>query len=98
MKINVTSIAYPHPEANFNRTKPTLTECSLVDNLSTEDIIKRRIIKQIILLDYLTTVPPIKYAIFNATRFVYNWDDTFSSYLAKKSAEGKLYNVRVPAH
>ena len=34
-------------------------------------------------------------AIFNATKFVCNWDPTFAAYLAKKRAEGKHYNVAI---
>ena len=37
----------------------------------------------------------LRYAIFNATKFVCNWDDTFAEYLAKKRSEGKHYNVAV---
>ncbi|NCB43152.1 MAG: IS110 family transposase [Clostridia bacterium] len=37
----------------------------------------------------------LRYAIFNATKFVCNWDPVFASYLAKKRAEGKHYNVAV---
>lgn len=35
------------------------------------------------------------YAIFNATRFVCNWDPVFAASLAKKRAEGKHYNVAI---
>ena len=35
----------------------------------------------------------LRYALFNATKFVCHWDPTFSAYLAKKRAEGKHYNV-----
>lgn len=35
----------------------------------------------------------LRYALFNATKFVCNWDDTFAEYLAKKRSEGKHYNV-----
>jgi transposase len=35
----------------------------------------------------------LRYAIFNATRYVCLWDTTFAAYLAKKRAEGKHYNV-----
>ena len=31
----------------------------------------------------------LRYALFNATKFVCNWDPTFAAYLAKKRAEGK---------
>lgn len=37
----------------------------------------------------------LRYALFNATKFVCNWDPTFSSYLAKKRAQGKHYNVAI---
>jgi len=37
----------------------------------------------------------LRYAIFNATKFVCRWDPTFATYLAKKRAEGKHYNVAV---
>ena len=37
----------------------------------------------------------LRYALFNATKFVCNWDPTFSAYLAKKRAEGKHYNVAI---
>jgi transposase len=37
----------------------------------------------------------LRYAIFNATRFVCQWDPTFAAYLAKKRAEGKHYNVAI---
>jgi hypothetical protein len=37
----------------------------------------------------------LRYAIFNATKFVCNWDSTFAAYLAKKRAEGKHYNVAI---
>ena len=37
----------------------------------------------------------LRYAIFNATRFVCLWDKTFAAYLAKKRAEGKHYNVAI---
>jgi transposase len=37
----------------------------------------------------------LRYALFNATRFVCQWDDTFAAYLAKKRSEGKHYNVAV---
>ena len=37
----------------------------------------------------------LRYALFNATRFVCNWDPTFSAYLEKKRAEGKHYNVAI---
>lgn len=37
----------------------------------------------------------LRYAIFNATKYVCVCDPTFRSYLAKKRAEGKHYNVAV---
>ena len=37
----------------------------------------------------------LRYALFNATRFVCLWDPTFRAYLAKKKAEGKHYNVAI---
>ena len=37
----------------------------------------------------------LRYAIFNATKYVCHWDPTFRAYLAKKRAEGKPYNVAV---
>ena len=37
----------------------------------------------------------LRYAIFNATKYVCIWDPTFSAYLAKKRAEGKHYNVAI---
>lgn len=37
----------------------------------------------------------LRYALFNATKFVCNWDPTFAEYLAKKRAEGKAYNVAI---
>jgi len=37
----------------------------------------------------------LRYAIFNATKYVCMWDPTFSAYLAKKRAEGKHYNVAI---
>lgn len=35
----------------------------------------------------------LRYALYNATKYVCHWDSTFSTYLAKKRAEGKHYNV-----
>ena len=35
----------------------------------------------------------LRYAIYNATKYVCHWDPTFAAYLAKKRAEGKHYNV-----
>lgn len=37
----------------------------------------------------------LRYAIFNATKFVCHWDPSFAAYLAKKRAEGKHYNVAI---
>ena len=37
----------------------------------------------------------LRFALFNATRFVCNWDPTFAAYLAKKRAEGKHYYVAI---
>ena len=37
----------------------------------------------------------LRYALFNATKIVCIWDNTFASYLAKKRAEGKHYNVAI---
>ena len=37
----------------------------------------------------------LRYALFNATKFVCLWDSTFNTYLAKKRAEGKHYNVAI---
>ena len=37
----------------------------------------------------------LRYAIFNATKYVCLWDPTFIAYLAKKRAEGKHYNVAI---
>ena len=35
----------------------------------------------------------LRYALYNATKLVCNWDGNFSAYLSKKRAEGKHYNV-----
>ena len=35
----------------------------------------------------------LRYALYNATKYVCHWDETFGAYLAKKRAEGKHYNV-----
>ena len=35
----------------------------------------------------------LRYALYNATKYVCHWDPTFADYLAKKRAEGKHYNV-----
>lgn len=37
----------------------------------------------------------LRYALFNATRYVCLWDPIFSEYLAKKKSEGKHYNVAI---
>ena len=37
----------------------------------------------------------LRYALFNATKFVCHWEPSFAAYLAKKRAEGKHYNVAV---
>ena len=37
----------------------------------------------------------LRFALFNATRFVCNWDPSFASYLTKKLAEGKHYYVAI---
>jgi transposase len=37
----------------------------------------------------------LRYALFNAAKYVCHWDPTFAAYLAKKRAEGKPYNVAV---
>ena len=37
----------------------------------------------------------LRYAIFNATKFVCKWDPNFGAYLEKKRAEGKHYNVAI---
>lgn len=35
----------------------------------------------------------LRYALYNATKYVCHWDPTFAAYLAKKRAEGKHYNI-----
>ena len=35
----------------------------------------------------------LRYALYNATKYVCLWDSNFAAYLAKKRAEGKHYNV-----
>ena len=35
----------------------------------------------------------LRYALYNAAKYVCHWDPTFAEYLAKKRAEGKHYNV-----
>lgn len=37
----------------------------------------------------------LRYALFNATKYVCNWDPIFSEYLSKKREEGKAYNVAI---
>ena len=37
----------------------------------------------------------LRYALYNATKYVCQWDPTFAAYLAKKRAEGKHYNVAI---
>ena len=37
----------------------------------------------------------LRYALFNATKYVCHWDPTFAAYLDKKRCEGKHYNVAV---
>jgi len=37
----------------------------------------------------------LRYALFNATKYVCRWDPHFNTYLAKKRAEGKPYHVAV---
>ena len=37
----------------------------------------------------------LRYAIFNAAKYVCHWDPTFAAYLVKKRAEGKHYNVAI---
>jgi transposase len=37
----------------------------------------------------------LRYALFNATKFVCHWDESFGAYLAKKRSQGKHYNVAV---
>ena len=35
----------------------------------------------------------LRYALYNATKYVCHWDPSFAAYLAKKRAEGKHYNI-----
>jgi transposase len=35
----------------------------------------------------------LRYALYNAAKYVCHWDKTFADYLARKRAEGKHYNV-----
>ena len=37
----------------------------------------------------------LRYALFNATKYVCLWEPSFAAYLAKKRAEGKHYNVAI---
>ncbi len=37
----------------------------------------------------------LRYALYNAAKYVCHWDPTFAGYLAKKRAEGKHYNVAI---
>ena len=37
----------------------------------------------------------LRYALYNAAKYVCHWDSTFAEYLAKKRAEGKHYNVAI---
>ena len=37
----------------------------------------------------------LRYAIFNATKYVCHWDPIFKEYLEKKRSEGKHYNVAI---
>ena len=37
----------------------------------------------------------LRFAIFNAAKFVCHWDPVFAEYLAKKRSEGKHYNVAI---
>lgn len=37
----------------------------------------------------------LRYALFNAAKYVCHWDDSFGQFLMKKRAEGKAYNVAV---
>ena len=37
----------------------------------------------------------LRYALYNASKYVCHWDSTFAEYLAKKRAEGKHYNVAI---
>ena len=35
----------------------------------------------------------LRYALYNAAKYVCHWDPTFAAYLSKKRAEGKHYNI-----
>jgi transposase len=37
----------------------------------------------------------LRYALFNAAKYVCHWDEGFGQYLTKKRAEGKAYNVAI---
>ena len=37
----------------------------------------------------------LRYALYNATKYVCMWDPSFAAYLSKKRAEGKHYNVAI---
>ena len=37
----------------------------------------------------------LRYALYNATKYVCQWDESFGAYLEKKRAEGKHYNVAI---
>lgn len=37
--------------------------------------------------------PYLRYALYNATKNVCHWDESFSAYLSKKRTEGKHYKV-----
>ena len=37
----------------------------------------------------------LRYALYNAAKYVCHWDSTFAGYLAKKRAEGKHYNIAI---
>ncbi len=37
----------------------------------------------------------LRYALYNATKYVCYWDESFAAYLSKKRAEGKHYNVAI---
>ena len=38
----------------------------------------------------------LRYALYNAAKYVCHWDPTFAAYLAKKRDEGKHYNLMPP--
>lgn len=37
----------------------------------------------------------LRYALYNATKYIYHWDPTFAAYLSKKRAERKHYNITI---